>query len=559
MVKSRLLQIAVLSFSLFSLQAVAQTVYHVNINSGDDSNNGLSWNTAFQNLQAAIDVAENGDEIWIAAGVYHPTKKIADVYGSGGNETTPTGDRHRSFMIRKNVKIYGGFPATATGVASMGSRNWISNQTILSGDFNNDDGDNFENMEENAHNVIVMFDATSEMVLDGLYITGGYANDKASVYINDDRAYYVTGRNGGGLYAYSPIGASSPTISNVSFYGNYAGLAGGAIYNHSYPSSASPKITDVFIMHNKAGLRHGGGLFNDGRTVDAEITNVYVIGNESTLSGGGLYFIATEDCSPYIANTVVSGNYAGSGNGGGIYMSTYDGDAAPNIINSTICGNRVGINDYRDGGGLVILPQWMSKAVITNTVIWGNKGNEFNNFYAAGESGSNNVIIGSFIEGHDDLGDTNLPGDADPKFLEPVSADLAPTMDGDYQLMLESPLVNKGINNRDISTDDLLGNSRIFDETIDIGAYESQGSAPSLKNDAPVDNEGFYSEKTIWSSGENLYVCFGERASMRVYSIDGTLVLNVKESGQGIYKYTLPQGIYIVTLGNGITEKVIIR
>jgi hypothetical protein len=555
--KKILLTITVCALSLYALPVMAQTTYHVNINSGNDTNDGLKWSTAFENLQAAIDVAQAGDEILIAEGTYYPTKKIADVYGSSGHRDTPTTDRHRSFMIYTGIKIYGGFPAAATDVTSMNSRNWKRNKTILSGDFNDDDGDNFDNMEENAHNVVIMFNADPSTVLDGFYITGGCANDIATTYIEDNHLYYVTGKDGGGIYAYSPIGESSPTISNISFYGNYAEYLGGAVYNYSFESEASPKMTNVSFLHNKANTERGGGLFNDGRTVHAELTNLNVVGNESFLSGGGLYFVANNDCSPKIINTVINGNYSHAGYGGGIYMTTYDGNAAAEIINSTICGNKVSrgiVFDNNDGGGLYIDPAKNTYTKISNTVIWGNKGVDINNLYIK-DFGSTNVITSSLIEDPIVAGNNavaNLPFDTDPKFLDPVSADFAPTMDGDYQLTLESPLINKGSNLLMNLSTDLLGNTRIVGGVVDIGAYESQGSTP-------VDNESIFSEKAIWSYSGNLYVRISKPTTLRVYSLDGMLVKQENNLGTGAYQFPLPKGVYIVTLDNGSTEKVIIR
>ena len=172
--------------------------------------------------------------------------------------------------------------------------------------------------------------------------------------------------------------------------------------------------------------------------------------------------------------------------------------------------------------------------------------------FAEGDLGNENIITGSFIEGIDNPGANNLPGNTDPKFLEPVSADFAPTMDGDYQLTLESPLINKGINDKISLSKDLLENQRIFGGTIDIGAYESQGIPP-------VDNEIIFSEKTIWSYNGKLYVRISKPATLRVYSIDGTLVKQVNNLGTGAYECPLLKGVYIVSLSNGISEKIIIK
>ena len=57
---------------LFSIQAHATRYYVTETGSGN--NNGLSWNNAFIGLQAALDVAVSGDEIWVAGGIYKPTE-----------------------------------------------------------------------------------------------------------------------------------------------------------------------------------------------------------------------------------------------------------------------------------------------------------------------------------------------------------------------------------------------------------------------------------------------------------------------------------------------------
>ena len=539
--------------ALFAFSPAAATRYHVNIHNGDDANDGLKWSTAFKNLQAALNLINDDDEIWIAAGTYHPTKKIAEVYGTPNHVTRPTGDRHRSFIINKNVAIYGGFSANPSDATSVNNRNWQVNQTILSGDFDNNDGDNFENMDENAFHVVILFDASQALSLNGLYITGGCADDMANTYTGDDQYYYVTGRDGGGIYAYSPNNNSSPTLTDVSFYGNYATSSGGGMWNYALAQTASPQMRNVSFVHNKASNGHGGGLHNEGGGgVFCQLTNINVVGNESFWSGGGLYFTSIENCSPTIINTVVSGNYAGFGNGAGIYISTLNDDAEPVIINTTICGNRTEKSDYKDGGGLVIWPVGISKATISNTVIWGNKANEIDNFFADGDWGSANVITGNLIEGFDNLGATNLPGDTDPKFLQPVHADFAPTMEGDYQLTLESPLINKGINGLISVLTDLLGNARVFGGIVDIGAYESQGKTPTF-------NETAFSEKTVWGSNGNLFVRINQSTTLSVYTTDGSLVKQINNLGEGTYSFALPQGIFFVKLSNGITEKVIIN
>lgn len=60
--------------------------------------NGASWLTAFNNLQSALNVAETGDQIWVADGVYFPTAAL-----------DPNEPRTETFSLISGVAIYGGF------------------------------------------------------------------------------------------------------------------------------------------------------------------------------------------------------------------------------------------------------------------------------------------------------------------------------------------------------------------------------------------------------------------------------------------------------------------
>lgn len=86
----------------------------------DDSatgqNNGDTWADAFNDLQSALAVAQNNDEVWVAEGRYTPSQ---------------TGDRTVFFNVPAEVSLYGGF---AGGEAFLEERDVVNQKALLSGD-----------------------------------------------------------------------------------------------------------------------------------------------------------------------------------------------------------------------------------------------------------------------------------------------------------------------------------------------------------------------------------------------------------------------------------------
>ena len=78
---------------------------------------GSSWEAAYDDLQTALAAAVAGKEIWVGQGEYKPAG--------------PGGDRDISFELKTGVAIYGGF---AGDEEFLQERDWIANETILTGD-----------------------------------------------------------------------------------------------------------------------------------------------------------------------------------------------------------------------------------------------------------------------------------------------------------------------------------------------------------------------------------------------------------------------------------------
>ncbi|BBI32684.1 S-layer homology domain-containing protein [Cohnella abietis] len=430
---------------------------------GNDVNDGISWATAVATLQLALDKAIAGEQIWIAAGTYYPTKGV---------------ERERHFEMKNGVAIYGGFEGNEDSDFSLDDRDYTTNKTILSGDF--DGNDTSKAYHVFYHNKLGL-DRTA--ILDGVTITGGNAdngneqysgggmfNDSSSptltnVTLSGNKAY-----NGGGMYNNN----SSPTITNVTISGNKANYGGG-IYNFG----SSPTLTNVTIIGNTADS--GGGMQNE-YVSRPTLTNVTISGNAATNRGGGVYNPGSG--SPILINVTISGNTAVSG--GGMYNFLY---SSPILTNVTISGNTAEF-----GGG--IYNGNVSNPNIRNSIIWDNNSE---NGYSVFNNNSG-IIVGpsipninhSLIEGsvgsdnswNEDFGvDGGGNIDKDPMFQDSKREITEPTTAGNYRLRTHSPAINTGDKrvfavgqNPDLSgiSTDLDRKKRIVGAQVDMGAYEYQ-------------------------------------------------------------------------------------
>ena len=294
-------------FGLLAFSASAQTTRYVNA-SAAAGGDGTSWATAYKDLQAALDVAVSGDEIWVAKGTYKPTKDV--------NGNVPSDSRTKTFSLKSGVKLYGGF---AGSEATLSARSITANPTILSGDLSGNDGANFTNNSENCYRVVVANTLTAATVFDGFIVTAGNANNLGASY-----------GTGGGLYV--TASASYLSIIRCTFSANAASSGAGMNIG-----SSAPTIQSCVFSNNKASA-YGGGLqiANFGGTVGPTISNSVFSGNVTGVRGGGIHL----DYGHYTSfvNCTIVGNTTGTEGGGGIF--NYSGTAI--TVKNTIIASNIG-------------------------------------------------------------------------------------------------------------------------------------------------------------------------------------------------------------------------
>jgi hypothetical protein len=328
----------------------------------------------FHSIAAALEGAESGDLVQVAAGTYAENVALRGL----------------------SVQLLGGFP----GGSDFGSRDPVAWPTVLKG------------LGDDATVTLV----DSATLLDGFVITGGTGHfdgdryEGGGIHIDGGRptlshnviedndirhgAPDVTLTRGGGV---SSAGADVWIIGNTIRW-NRAGRGAGI-------SAAGPStlIRDNVIEDNIANHDHGGGIFASGPNVEISGNRISrnEIGRELGFGwGGGVYL---HDVTTYarMSHNLISENFAPS-LGSGVFVDN-QGVAlfAHELYVGNVCPERGGAAVYVDGldntgatpsfvqldhvtiadhhcqnelGGNAVLVEGSSQATIENSILWGNGG-----------------------------------------------------------------------------------------------------------------------------------------------------------------------------------------
>ncbi|MDH3215857.1 MAG: right-handed parallel beta-helix repeat-containing protein [Candidatus Krumholzibacteria bacterium] len=274
---------------------------------------GLTWGTAYTDLQSALGAAVSSDEIWVAQGTYKPT--------SGTDQTA-------TFQLVSGVPVYGGFDGTET---MLSHRDWVGNVTTLSGDIGF-----FGDTSDNSYHVVTGSGNDATAVLDGFTATLGRA----------------TGGGVADVGAGMLVAGGSPTVTHMIFFGNVANTEGGGMW-----SSGSPLLTNVTFSENASGDK-GGGLWDSGGVT---LENVTFSNNQVIFGTGGAGMFSSGGAT--LTNVTFSGNSFTPSTGtfgGGMYIDF----SSPTLTNVTFGGNSA-----ETGGGIF---NDSSSPTVVNAVFWGN-------------------------------------------------------------------------------------------------------------------------------------------------------------------------------------------
>jgi predicted outer membrane repeat protein len=410
------------------------------------SGDGKSWAEAQPDLAKGLDMAgycPGVSQVWVATGVYIPGTQRSD-----------------SFNLPPGVTVYGGFYPLG-GADQFGERDWKTYPTILSGDIGGDDtttggvalattdiagGNSYHVVTADGTNTPI----TSNTILDGFTVTAGQANGESPDNLGG--GFYCDGSSGG---------QCSPSLSNLTFSGNYAGTSGGAIYNNGYQGTSSPTLNHMIFSGNSAKYL-GGAIVSSGK-------------NGSS--------------SPSLVNVTFSGNSVGDC-GGAIYNTCEGGACNPSLTNVTFSGN-----DAYSGGAMCnyYFNNGTSSLSLVNLILWGNTATDGSQMY---NSNAKVTFTTSLVQGglfgdgiYNASGSTVINGggnlDADPEFLrdpDPGSDgewDGADDDFGDLHLGTGSPAIDTGTDSAVTLAVDLDGGPRKIDgdgdgtATVDMGAYEA--------------------------------------------------------------------------------------
>lgn len=512
---------------LSSLTISAQTTYFVS-NSGDDSNNGLSWATAKATINGAMALitSPNNDSVFVAVGTYPACtiKSSTHVYGGfAGTE---------SHLYERQALTYGiASDSSCSVIDAQHSNNYavsINGYMYYNNSYNCRPvdfdgfyvkGGNQYGVYSEANNTYTISNCTMTDNACGLYLGMSYSNSyyQATFKVSDCKISGNTTNGGVSMYSGGQTYGATYEFTNCVITENTGSVFGGMRFNAAYTVPYSTIIVNnCDITKNTAsGLNaKAGGILtqsnnfsynqtrNEWRIINSRFIDNIVYSTASTAS--------SEDYRPYIAGgisiythsthiigSVIANNSAISTEGidvtGGVVTyangstsSSYAGYPVGrlNMTNCVVTNNLAQTTNTSGTGGI----RTTKAATVKNTVAVNNKrGGENSNLswsnnytlpytYCACPTNPDNIFAAD---------STNIVLDSltQPMFVAPssmvgtntISTDYS-NLNADWHVLPNSPLIDMGDPNTLFITylpdTDMDGNPRVGNNIADIGAFE---------------------------------------------------------------------------------------
>ncbi|MFC2138446.1 right-handed parallel beta-helix repeat-containing protein, partial [Bacteroidota bacterium] len=300
-----------------------------------------------------------------------------------------------------------------------------------------------------------------EFTLENSHIRNNVRTGVSAYYAIDDAPVIHGNKFTNNQYSALQITAS-PIVSNNIFEGNTSStikVIGG-----------NPIISNNILRYNTDGAIELGG---HGMDIQASIINNLIYSNTSNdnYKSAGIYCHHLEwNSKLFIVGNVIYDNHTLNCDGGGISFN-YTRYEYVIINNNTIINNSA--KEY--GGGVFIGRD--ARAILNNNIIWGNLANgnkdQVGFGYICGQTFFNNCAVEDSLAGFKgwesgiENATFNKIWSVYPDFFNP---DL-----NDYSLRNSSYYLDSGTvdtANMHLSAVDINGNPRIYNNTIDVGAFE---------------------------------------------------------------------------------------
>lgn len=457
-----------------------------------------SWETAATEIQAALDLAGDGDTVLVTNGVYNtggmpapgstltnrlcatkavairsvaPTREGAVIVGAAADGGSYGPDAVRGVYLDggatiSGFTITGGFTHTNDGVyancagggAYLGSGTVISNCLVATNSAAWQGG----GIMCYYGGLVVDCDVATNrcgFAGGGVYgYYGGTVKDSVIRLNQADNGGARQSNGGGGIFmASNNTETYKVIVTGCLVYGNSSkGYCGGV--GHSYGKAL---IADCVITNNSGG--YGGGVWT---WIGGTVTNCFIADNEANyVQGGGVY-----SHSSLVTHSVVISNYS-VGSAAGVHCRS-----TAKVENTLIAGNTA----KTSGGGVTFSDN--DRAVLKNCTIVNNVAGSKSDgvLFNYGTTMLNSIVWGNGVS------NIHVTAETPPNISYSCISPLAPgerNIDGDplfinsgrldFRLSGVSPCVDSGLNEPWMEqSSDLRGKPRIRNGVVDMGAYE---------------------------------------------------------------------------------------